>query len=119
MTTRASARMSDTEFDDVKPGTVFMFPGQGAQAVGMGAELAAENAAAKALYDKAAEILGYDLLAIDDKAKLDTTVVSQPAIFVASMAAVEKLRAEDAAVVDAANVCAGLSLGEYTALAFA
>ena len=103
----------------IKPSTVFLFPGQGAQVVGMGAEAAKEVPAAAELYKKAAEILGYDLLAIDDKAKLDTTVVSQPAIFVASMAAVEKLRAEDPAVVDAANVCAGLSLGEYTALAFA
>ena len=98
-----------------------MFPGQGAQAVGMGKELCAENPAAAELYKKAADILGYDLLEIEDKAKLDTTVVSQPAIFVASMAAVEKLRASEggAATIDACNMCMGLSLGEYTALAFA
>ena len=98
-----------------------VFPGQGAQAIGMGKEVAAEVPAAAELYKKAAEILGYDLLEIEDKAKLDTTVVSQPAIFVASMAAVEKLRASEggAATIDACNMCMGLSLGEYTALAFA
>ena len=109
----------DDDFAGVKPGTVFMFPGQGAQVVGMGAEAAASVPAAAALYKSASEILGYDLLAIDDKAQLDKTDVSQPAIFVASMAAVEKLRAEDAAVVDACNMAMGLSLGEYTALCFA
>ena len=117
---RSSAlRMADDEFDGVAPKTVFMFPGQGAQVIGMGAEVAAEVPAAAELYKKASEILGYDLLAIDDKAKLDTTVVSQPAIFVASMAAVEKLKAEKAETVEAANMAMGLSLGEYTALCFA
>jgi [acyl-carrier-protein] S-malonyltransferase len=113
--------MSDDDFDGVKPETVFMFPGQGAQAIGMGVETAKEVPAAAELYKKASEILGYDLLAIDDKAKLDTTAVSQPAIFVASMAAVEKLRASEGgeSIIDSANIAAGLSLGEYTALAFA
>ena len=119
-TTRAAAfSMSDAEFDSVKPATVVMFPGQGAQVVGMGAEAAAALPAAAELYAKAKDILGYDLLAIDDKAQLDKTDVSQPAIFVASMAAVEKLRAEDPAALEAANMAMGLSLGEYTALAFA
>ena len=119
-TTRAAAfSMSDTEFDSVKPATVVMFPGQGAQVVGMGAAAASELPAAAELYAKAKDILGYDLLAIDDKAQLDKTDVSQPAIFVASMAAVEKLRAEDPAALEAANMAMGLSLGEYTALAFA
>ena len=116
-----SPLMSDSDFDGVAPKSIFMFPGQGAQAIGMGAEAAAEVPAAAELYKKASEILGYDLLAIDDKAKLDTTAVSQPAIFVASMAAVEKLRASEggAEKIDAANMAMGLSLGEYTALAFA
>ena len=118
-----SAHMSDSEFDGVEPKTVFMFPGQGAQAVGMGAEVAAEVPAAAELYAKASEILGYDLLAkcAGDKEELDSTVISQPAIFVSSMAAVEKLRASDggAEAIEAANMAMGLSLGEYTALAFA
>jgi [acyl-carrier-protein] S-malonyltransferase len=113
--------MSDDDFNGVKPETVFMFPGQGAQTVGMGAEVAKDVPAAAELYKKASEILGFDLLAIDDKAKLDTTAVSQPAIFVASMAAVEKLRASEGGqdIIDSANIAAGLSLGEYSALAFA
>merc|ERR1719393_1191758 len=115
------ASATDDDFDGVKPETVFMFPGQGAQAIGMGAETAKEVPAAAELYAKAAEILGYDLLAIDDKSKLDTTAVSQPAIFVASLAAVEKLRASEggAETIEAANMAMGLLLGEYTALAFA
>jgi [acyl-carrier-protein] S-malonyltransferase len=79
--------------------------------------------AAKALFDEASEILGYDLLDIctsGPKEKLDSTVVSQPAIFVASMAAVEKLRQEQGQeAVDAATCAMGLSLGEYSALCFA
>jgi [acyl-carrier-protein] S-malonyltransferase len=79
--------------------------------------------AAKALFDEASEILGYDLLELcttGPKEKLDSTVVSQPAIFVASMAAVEKLRQEQGQeAVDAATCAMGLSLGEYSALCFA
>ena len=86
-------------------------------------EPAAENPAAAELYAKASEILGYDLLekCKGDKAELDKTEVSQPAIFVASLAAVEKLRAQEggAEAIEAANMAMGLSLGEYTALAFA
>lgn len=53
------------------------------------------------------------------KERLDSTAVSQPAIYVSSLAAVEKLRAtEGQGAIDAINVAAGLSLGEYTALAF-
>ena len=119
----SSVRMADDEFS-YTPKTVFMFPGQGAQTVGMGVEVAAEVPAAAELYAKASEILGYDLLAKckdGPKEELDSTVISQPAIFVASMAAVEKLKAteEGAATIAAADVACGLSLGEYTALAFA
>jgi len=54
------------------------------------------------------------------KEKLDSTAVSQPAIFVASMAAVEKLKQEKGDnIVDDASVTMGLSLGEYSALCFA
>lgn len=89
----------------------------------MAAALAAEVPKAAALFATASDILGYDLLqacAEGPKARLDSTAVSQPAIYVASLAAVEKLRAEagDAAVAGI-DVAAGLSLGEYTALAFA
>ena len=101
----------------------FMFPGQGAQSVGMCGSICDEVPKAAELFATASEILGYDLLARckeGPKELLDSTAVSQPAIFVASMAAVEKLRAEEGdAAVDAATVAMGLSLGEYSALCFA
>ena len=60
----ATLRMAaDDEFAGTIPRTVFMFPGQGAQKVGMGAAVAAEVPAAAELYSKASDILGYDLLA--------------------------------------------------------
>lgn len=99
----------------------FLFPGQGAQHVGMGRQLAEKYPAAKALYERAAEILGYDLakLCFDGPAEtLDSTVISQPAIFVTSLAALEMLRAESPDVALACEMAAGLSLGEYTALVF-
>jgi [acyl-carrier-protein] S-malonyltransferase len=116
---------ADDQFADYKPTTAFLFPGQGAQSVGMAKELCASSPAAKALFDRASKMLGYDLLQVcaeGPKEKLDTTAVSQPAIYVASLAAVEKMReqgGEGAAAAAAADVAAGLSLGEYTALAFA
>jgi [acyl-carrier-protein] S-malonyltransferase len=89
----------------------------------MAKELTDEVPAAKALFETATGILGYDLLercTEGPKEVLDTTTVSQPAIFVASMAAVEKLKAQEGDdVVDSATVAMGLSLGEYSALSFA
>ena len=102
--------------------TAFLFPGQGAQFVGMGRGLAESVPAAKALFDEAAEVLGYDLLSVcaDGPAeRLNGTDVSQPAIFVASLAALESLKASAPDIVAGASAAAGLSLGEYTALVFA
>lgn len=100
----------------------FLFPGQGAQHVGMARSIAARFPAAQRLYDQAREILGYDLAQVSFEgpaAELDSTVVSQPAIYVASLAALEMLRADKPDVVAACETAAGLSLGEYTALVFA
>ncbi|MCC7419346.1 MAG: ACP S-malonyltransferase [Planctomycetaceae bacterium] len=99
----------------------FLFPGQGAQHVGMGKTLVSKYPAAKALYDRANELLGYDLasLCFEGPAdRLDSTVISQPAIFVSSLAALEMLRSDSPDVVLGCQMAAGLSLGEYTALVF-
>lgn len=88
----------------------------------MGKRLAESLPAAHRLYGRAAEVLGYDLakLCFEGPAdELDSTVCSQPAIFVTSLAALESLRAESPDVVLACEATAGLSLGEYTAMVFA
>ena len=90
--------------------------------MGMGKRLAESLPSVRRLYDRAADVLGYDLAKLcfegpsDD---LDSTVYSQPAIFVTSLAALESLRAESPDVVLACEATAGLSLGEYTAMVFA
>ncbi|MQL83474.1 hypothetical protein Taro_015981, partial [Colocasia esculenta] len=96
---------------------------QGAQAVGMGTTAQSVQAAAD-LFERANDILGYNLLDLcinGPKEKLDSTVISQPAIYVTSLAALEVLRARDGGqdIIDSIDVTCGLSLGEYTALAFA
>ncbi len=100
----------------------FLFPGQGAQFVGMGRELDRDLPAARALFDRANEILGFDLREVcfnGPAERLEATDVSQPAIFVASLAALEDLKATKPDVVASCAGAAGLSLGEYTALVFA
>jgi [acyl-carrier-protein] S-malonyltransferase len=102
--------------------TAFLFPGQGAQAVGMGATLCVEVPEARALFDRASSVLGYDLLKLctgGPAEKLDTTVYSQPALYVVSLAALERLKRDSPELVKSCAAAAGLSLGEYTALVFA
>lgn len=104
------------------PRIAFLFPGQGAQAVGMGRELDREVPEARALFDRAGEVLGFDLRSVcfeGPAEALEATDVSQPAIFVASLAALEGFKKTDPGVVAACEGAAGLSLGEYTALVFA
>ena len=102
--------------------TVFMFPGQGAQAVGMGKALADEHQSIRDLYDQANTIVDMDLASVcfdgpDDK--LNSTIMSQPAIFLTSAAILTAIR-QGLIESDLQDVtpdyCAGLSLGEYTAL---
>lgn len=100
----------------------FLFPGQGAQHVGMGRTLAERYPSVRQLYQEAKDILGFDISKYcfeGPQAELDTTEVSQPAIFVTSLACLEMLRAEQPHIVLACERAAGLSLGEYTALVFA
>jgi [acyl-carrier-protein] S-malonyltransferase len=100
----------------------FLFPGQGAQFVGMGKRLAESLPSVRALYQRAEGILGYDLAKLcfaGPAEELDSTAVSQPALFVTSLAAVEALRAQSPDVVLGCEAAAGLSLGEYTAMVFA
>lgn len=99
-----------------------LFPGQGAQALGMGLDFAEREPAAAALFELAADVLGVDLREIigdDDKSALDRTDVCQPAILVSSLAAMAALEARGLLDTGAIGACAGLSLGEYSALTWA
>jgi [acyl-carrier-protein] S-malonyltransferase len=104
--------------------TALLFPGQGAQHVGMGKDLVDAYPQAAAVFAKADELLGFDLSRIcfdGPKEELDRTDVSQPAILVHSWAVVEVLKstAKGRALLERGSVAAGLSLGEYSALAAA
>src|SRR5579884_476884 len=104
------------------PRVAFLFPGQGAQTVGMARDLCATLPAARQLFTEASAFLGYDLLDVcvnGPAERLNSTVVSQPALFVASLAALESLKQSQPQVVGECVAAAGLSLGEFTALTFA
>ena len=103
------------------PRTAILFPGQGAQSVGMGKAILEGTPAARALFDEARSILGYDLAdicLIGPAEKLNSTVVSQPAIFTGGLAAIEVLKTTEPEAIESCVATAGLSLGEYTALVF-
>ncbi len=110
-----------------QPGFVCLFPGQGAQAVGMAVDLCAESSRAREVFRRGGEILGFDILSIcaDGPAEeLNATRISQPAIFLHSMAVLEAM-AERRGLEGSygqglcAAAASGLSLGEYSALVFA
>src|SRR3954470_24341313 len=99
--------------------TFILCPGQGAQAVGMGKDFYEQSPAAKETFDAANRVLGFDLAALcftGPEERLNQTDISQPAIYVTSVAA--HRAAVAAGVLNEAgnNEYAGLSLGEYTAL---
>ncbi|MEY2407759.1 MAG: [acyl-carrier-protein] S-malonyltransferase [Verrucomicrobiota bacterium] len=100
--------------------TALLFAGQGAQIVGMGRDLAQQFPAAQTWFDRANKILGYDLAKIcfeGPEAELTKTEHAQPGIFLVSWICLELLKAR---VPDLRyDAAAGLSLGEFTALAAA
>jgi len=95
-----------------------MFPGQGSQYVGMGKELYVRFPEARAAFDRANDVLGFDLRKIifdGPEETLRQTQYTQPAIFVTSVAAYAVFRSRYAAD-EKSLCCAGHSLGEYSAL---
>jgi len=100
--------------------TALLFAGQGAQAVGMGKDLAEQFPTAKALFEKANGVLGYDLTNIcfnGPEAELTKTENAQPGIYLVSWVAFQLLKEKVPTLKFEAT--AGLSLGEFTALAAA
>ncbi len=99
----------------------FIFPGQGAQSVGMGKALAEAFPAARAVFDEVDEALGEklsDLIWNGPIEALTLTANAQPALMATSLAAFRALESQGVRITDAAYV-AGHSLGEYSALAAA
>ena len=97
-----------------------LFAGQGAQKVGMGKSLYEQCATARALYDEANRVLGFDLARVSfdgPEAELTQTRVCQPALFVHGMALHALLKEQDR--LGEVTHAFGLSLGEITALAAA
>ena len=99
----------------------FTFPGQGAQAIGMGKDLAEAYPTAKAVFEEVDDALGEKLSALiweGEQETLTLTANAQPALMATSLAAMKALEAEGVGI-DAASFVAGHSLGEYSALAAA
>jgi [acyl-carrier-protein] S-malonyltransferase len=99
-----------------------LFPGQGAQFVGMSADLIDRCGAVAGMFEAASERMGADLLELcknGPEATLNSTAVSQPAIFVVSLAVIRAIEEAGGADRLQAMGTAGLSLGEYSALVFA
>jgi [acyl-carrier-protein] S-malonyltransferase len=97
----------------------FVFPGQGAQAIGMGQDLANAYPSARAVFEEVDDALGEALSALIFEGSLETLTLTrnaQPALMATSMAAMRALEAEGVAITDA-DFVAGHSLGEYSALA--
>jgi len=100
----------------------FLFPGQGSQAVGMGAELADAFPAARAVFEEVDDALGQKLARVMREGPIEDLTLTenaQPALMAMSLAAMRVLAAEFGVRVERAAFVAGHSLGEYSALAAA
>jgi [acyl-carrier-protein] S-malonyltransferase len=100
----------------------FVFPGQGSQAVGMGAELAKAHASARAVLDEVDAALGQSLSRIVLEGPLETLTLTenaQPALMAVSLAVMRVLEERGVRLAERAKFVAGHSLGEYSALAAA
>ncbi|KAK2892708.1 hypothetical protein Q8A67_012696 [Cirrhinus molitorella] len=100
--------------------SVLLFPGQGSQFVGMGKGLL-KYGNVKDMFAVAEKVLGYDLLSLclnGPEKDLMKTVHCQPAVFVCSLAAVERLNHENPAAIESCVTAAGFSVGEFAALVF-
>ena len=105
----------------IKSETAYIFPGQGAQILGMGNDLFQDSPPARKIFSEADDFLGYDLSKImfnGPQDELTQTVHAQPAIFTMSIACYESLRQQKkpSKTPEPAMFVAGHSLGEYTAL---
>lgn len=99
--------------------TGYLFAGQGAQYVGMGADICAQVSSSRHLYEKASGVLGWDVAEIcfnGPASELSKTSICQAAVLVTSLAVAEAIRERGGR---GSGCAAGLSLGEYTALVYA
>jgi [acyl-carrier-protein] S-malonyltransferase len=100
----------------------FIFPGQGSQTVGMGAELAEAFAAARAVFEEVDDALGEKLSKLMREGPIETLTLTenaQPALMAVSLAVARTLEKEFGVPIERASFVAGHSLGEYSALAAA
>lgn len=94
--------------------TAFLFPGQGAQFVGMGKDFYENFSESRAVYEEASDLTGLDLkkICFEENEKIHITEFTQAAILTTSIAMLRVWQKEGVKM----DVCAGLSLGEYSAL---
>ena len=94
--------------------TAFIFPGQGAQVVGMGKDFYEKYEESREIFDKASELLGFDMkeLCFENEKDISVTEYTQPALLTVSVAILRVLEQKGIRP----DVCAGLSLGEYCAM---